>query len=425
MSAFPRPHRRIAGSCAAGVLLLLLSSCASSSIVHDYRVFSDSYARDMNWQLLLNLARLHQGHPAHFVAIGDLKLNRTHGASLNLDRTSSATITELTSTTATAVTSNRTLMQVATRLWKPGATTSVTPQMQFIPMNSEETAKQLLAPVPAKVLAMLVDQGYRVDHIVRLLVERIDDSGRVLVNRPTTDTDSSYGAFLEKCAQLRTAQTQGRLKVSVLQQYNPVEGAPALTLKPSTVALKDINDSAERGMFWKSSDGKNGPWTLQTRREVLELEMIQETKSKLPTTTFRIYSEPGIPAPRSQQSGTDKGAVMTIRSYRRMLEAIADEQRLWSPDLQQQLASFDQQEMLRPILRFTATPEVAADPAKGSPTAVEPTVALRYVGQDYRVTDPAPNERWNRDVFRLVSQLASQVTIDISKYQRTMLHVSP
>jgi hypothetical protein len=32
---------------------------------------------------------------------------------------------------------------------------------------------------------------------------------------------------------------------------------------------------------------------------------------------------------------------------------------------------------------------------------------------------------WNRDVFRLMVALSSQVTVDISKFQRQVLELSP
>ena len=47
--------------------------------------------------------------------------------------------------------------------------------------------------------------------------------------------------------------------------------------------------------------------------------------------------------------------------------------------------------------------------------------ALEYQGQYYLVTDPDTGKvdedaSWNRDVFRLLAELATQVSIDISKF---------
>jgi hypothetical protein len=54
----------------------------------------------------------------------------------------------------------------------------------------------------------------------------------------------------------------------------------------------------------------------------------------------------------------------------------------------------------------------------------EPIIALTYRGKDYRIVDEkaalgTDNQYWNRDVFRLINQLTSQVTVDISKFPLT------
>jgi len=57
-----------------------------------------------------------------------------------------------------------------------------------------------------------------------------------------------------------------------------------------------------------------------------------------------------------------------------------------------------------------------------------PVQTLRYAGKTYQITDPIADpldssESWNRDVFRLMVALASQVTVDISKFQRQVLEL--
>ena len=53
-----------------------------------------------------------------------------------------------------------------------------------------------------------------------------------------------------------------------------------------------------------------------------------------------------------------------------------------------------------------------------------PIIELNYRGKDYRIVDQkttegTDNQYWNRDVFRLINQLTSQVTVDISKFPLT------
>jgi hypothetical protein len=55
---------------------------------------------------------------------------------------------------------------------------------------------------------------------------------------------------------------------------------------------------------------------------------------------------------------------------------------------------------------------------------ISPIVQVSYRGKIYRIADKksadiADNQYWNRDVFRLINQLTSQVTVDISKFPLT------
>jgi hypothetical protein len=68
-----------------------------------------------------------------------------------------------------------------------------------------------------------------------------------------------------------------------------------------------------------------------------------------------------------------------------------------------------------PLLRLTGTREEEQ---------AEPVVQLSYRGKEYRIIDEktsvgTDNQYWNRDVFRLINQLTSLVTVDISKFPLT------
>jgi len=73
----------------------------------------------------------------------------------------------------------------------------------------------------------------------------------------------------------------------------------------------------------------------------------------------------------------------------------------------------------------------STQPWKADSSLIPPLIALTYAQQDYMVTDeaaPASSDAaaspdadqgassWNRDVFRLISQITAQVTVDISKF---------
>ncbi len=80
-----------------------------------------------------------------------------------------------------------------------------------------------------------------------------------------------------------------------------------------------------------------------------------------------------------------------------------------------------------PVLRLSWPAEVKPGAAPSASDAKGYGLALTYRGKDYIVADVDPsavtsadyaveNETWNRDMFRLINELSSQVTVDISKF---------
>jgi hypothetical protein len=110
----------------------------------------------------------------------------------------------------------------------------------------------------------------------------------------------------------------------------------------------------------------------------------------------------------------DTGSRLVLRSFLNILAAAAQEQTNFDAVLAH--SSFEkhipQSEML-PIIQLKWN---------GSNTALlSPLASLDYQGQDYLVTDPASGRidelaSWNRDVFRLLTELGTQVSVDISKF---------
>ena len=126
-------------------------------------------------------------------------------------------------------------------------------------------------------------------------------------------------------------------------------------------------------------------------------------------------------------NGTDAAGdmILVFRSFRTVLEGLAADQRTWDDDVIRGLLLklMGDSQQRRPILNFTTR---RTFPLK-QPVSDSATVSLRYAGRHYEISDdPATDDpRWNRDVFRLLVQVSSQVTIDISKFQRTVLQLGP
>jgi hypothetical protein len=126
---------------------------------------------------------------------------------------------------------------------------------------------------------------------------------------------------------------------------------------------------------------------------------------------------------------------LVLRSFARAMEAVASEQAgfyaLCSQTnyLEGTTTSFGEcvpAAEMRPILQT-----LWADYRDRDHPLVPNLQTIRYAGKSYSITDPDyhdpldPRSMWNRDVFRLMVALSSQVTVDISKFQRQVLELSP
>jgi len=122
--------------------------------------------------------------------------------------------------------------------------------------------------------------------------------------------------------------------------------------------------------------------------------------------------------------GTDDNAStrLVLRSFNRTMEAVATEQSGFAalPAVDPQFARVVPAIEQRPILQLIWTNKTALLP---------PLETIDYAKKTYQITDPVlgpldPAASWNRDVFRLIVDLSSQVTVDISKFQRQVLELN-
>jgi hypothetical protein len=423
---------------------LVLAACATRQLKMDFATFSDAYAANMNWQMLLNLARLDQGHPAYFMAIGEIRLARTQSGTTQLGGTTSNTdqnvdafnagtlVRNLTATATDAITGN----------FSGNAANSANPTFVFIPINSEEAARQLLAPVPVDVFNTLYQQGWPVDQLMRVLVERIEveidteqGSRRIVVtNSPTRASPASFARFLRVCDFVRELQKNGGLSLAIDEKFVPL-GTGELPV----VLAKDMTDAADKGrVFQKDEHG----WRLGSMRQSYHFrargDLLERTVNEfendpafqvddsLKNLEIVFGSNLSVGGAGIERDGETRGgprSVLVLRSYRNVLEAVAQEQRAFDELMRDPtFAAQVPTRQRRPILRtdWSDQPKTEFVPA---------LVSLSYGKKSYQITDPEGSaasleSRWNRDVFRLLVNLSSQVTVDITKFQRQVLELN-
>ena len=437
-------------------LPLLVNGCTSAAFRTEANSFTAAYGDVLNEQMLLNLARLDNGDPAYFLAIGTLNsrwnMGITGGQTLARNGSNSTTKGETEQANSAGVLglASRTLSTVSSfvtgRSSVLGVESRVQPDFQLIPLNNELLAQQVLQQTRTDVFFGLYEQGFPIDLLMRVLVEEIDatedGSSWVLRNNPIGTSSASFARFLFVCQIARDLQKSGALKVDKTESTFVPLGGDAITEPPNPeIVMKTKQD----GAFWKETSP--GRWQLGRNQSQLRFKIVQnvsafdgpvETPNEDKTQLSALY-EPQrefgsivrnwlsgaavegkkIENPAGVEKGTsdqERKVRLVLRSYSRILEAVATEQNTF-PSQNRSGLEFIPAPQNGPVIR-TRWDGIPVGHAIG---------AVRYAGRQYYVADPKnPGERsrtWNRDVFRLLVALNSQVAVDISKFQRQVLEV--
>jgi hypothetical protein len=406
------PRKLSAPFCRPALLLAMascaffLSSCGSARYRADYNGFNAAYADSSNHQMLLNLARLDKHDPTYFLQFGQISVVVNN-----------------------SVPQSTFHVPIVTEAGTVAAGASTTPSFTFIPMTDDKVAQQLLLPVQPDVLYTLFQQGAPVDQLLRLMVERFEIQlpGETKIttfsNTPGHCEARSYATFLKICAIAREFQIDGHLKLRATEQFIPLADKWTVQVQPTAAELLSAHD---KGFVYKQQ--ADGTWSLG-KTELLP-SFVLDGESEATFARLRknpIYSE-GISLEniRALLSGDgfsvqgklvdkpDTGSRLVLRSFLNILAAAAQEQTDFDIALQHNaITRHIPASELRPILKLRWDGETAK--------LLPPLVSLDYQGQDYMVTDLASprvdeSASWNRDVFRLLTELGSQVSVDISKF---------
>jgi hypothetical protein len=405
-------------------LSVALTGCGSARYEADYNGFNSAYADSSNRQMLLNLARLDQHDPTYFLQFGQISVQYSFTGSIN-------------GTANNSVPQSTLHIPIVTEAAGLTAGASTTPSFTFIPVSDDKVAQELLNPVPPNVLYTLFQQGWPVDQLLRLMVERFEiqlpgeKTATTFLNSPERGNMKSYITFLKICAIAREFQRDGDLKLLATEEFVPLAADWTSPTAPTATDL--LAADAKELTYQKDSDGK---WELG-RKELVPRFVLEQggdtTVARLgkiavfgegeSLKNMRQMLEQGFSVEGSYKEKNYTGPRMVLRSFLKILSSAAQEQTGFNNLISRTslLASIPPPED-RPILHLRWD---------SSTNLISPLIALDYHGQSYQVTDPVSEKdgeqaNWNRDVFRLLTQLASQVSVDISKFPLpTSLQVLP
>lgn len=240
----PRAKRRVVLPLLAITLSVVASSgCAIHRVRADFTGFEKAYADTSNRELLLNLARLQNHDPTYFFKMGQITSSYRMSATVptSVGYASQSTVSGKSNTTGGAT---------------PGLSYESDPLFQFIPVNDETNAQLLLKQIPAETFYILYQQGWRIDQLFRVMVDRIEvtqsagpgkgctvaiyrnvppalDKSAVRPGSLDDEELSSYAGFLRASAIAYSLQRHGNLVLREVSTFVPLD-TNALSAGPST-----------------------------------------------------------------------------------------------------------------------------------------------------------------------------------------------
>jgi hypothetical protein len=264
---FPVPFgRRTRLALAAGVSTILLCGCGPKRVRADFRNYEAAYAQTSNRQMLLNLARLENHDPAYFFKLGQITSSYRMQGSVSASG---------------QLTSSSGAVQIPTGGGTPGFIWENDPTFQFIPVNDDTNARLLLEPIQAETFDALYQQGWRIDQLFRLLVDRIEitrPQGFTPDGKPTNDCEvqtirnlpplnltnptpeqsdelSNYVTFLRVSALVYELQREGNLVLGGTETFKPYDKHSTLPVAPPP---KDKNTGEDKGGSKDNGDSSGG-----------------------------------------------------------------------------------------------------------------------------------------------------------------------
>jgi hypothetical protein len=312
--------------------------------------YSDMYAEASNEQMLLNLARRANGHPAYFMQLGSINSVYSFGM------TASSAVAEGASPAGKLV-----------GLWNGslGLSGQEQPSFSLTPLSGKDFAAAVFDPISAKVFFNLVEQGMEIDKLLRVMAQSVSfttTSGqqRTLINVPDFDRQSSYRDFLRFAAIGRELQKRQMLELN--------KEETGFVISNDAVDLID-QLSLEKDFYNFESEWKNvGALT---------------TESKSPSISIKL------------------------RTFEGVLTALATEHKLFNK-LNQDTAHF--LEALPPMERH---PVLRIDWKNFKGQLTHPVTKVNFAGKTYSIRDEV-GTNWNRDVFILLGHLFAQISLDPS-----------
>jgi hypothetical protein len=366
---------------------MTLSGCLSPvTLTRAVIAYDDAITESQSKQLLVNIARAQHHQPIHFTGVSNV------AATFDFRFTAGAT-------PALTGDASRTILPVI------GGSVAENPTISIAPIEGEEFTQRVLTPFHESKLTLLLRQGVDIDLLLRLMGKelRLKQSDGAVAYRNSPSDQVGYEMFRRVVLHLSTIQDHNSLYVE------PMSIARSWTIPVASITAEGF--TALEKEYQVAYNAQNRTFTLRKQVEggALITNYDPNLLSRKERARLQNENEQGLPHDvtfdiRPGYFGGDwplKGD-FRLRSFNAMLNflglSIAEE-----PEYH--------------VDKDGRTPDVSENPVQtmnlvvssSAPSGLD--LAMKSHGHYYAVNTIGPQARWNREAFKLLSQLF-QMTVN-------------
>lgn len=375
-----------------GLLAVLsLAGCLSPPTLNRAVLAYDEAITDaISKQLLINIARAHHHEPIHFTGVANV------AATFDFRISAGAT-------PALTGEHGRTLVPLF------GGSIAENPTISITPIEGEEFTKRILAPFQESKLNLLLRQGVDIDLLLRLMAKelRLKRKGEEVAYRNSPSDKDGYDMFRKVVLHLSAIQDANHLYAEALT-FERTWTIPAESVTAEGFATLEqqylITYQSETRTYTlrKPVSGRilitnYDPATLPPAERV----RLHETADQRPVNDVSFDIRAGHFGGEWPLQGDFR-----LRSFNAMLNFLghaAGEEREYAVD------------------KDSRTPPVAENPVHTMDLLIldhtpdEPDLAVKSHGRYYAINATGPQARWNREAFKLLSQLFQMTVTDVPR----------
>ena len=370
---------------------LSLAGCLSPPTLNRAVLAYDEAITDaISKQLLINIARAHHHEPIHFTGVANVAA--TFDFRINAGATPALTGEH-----------GRTLVPLF------GGSIAENPTISITPIEGEEFTKRILAPFQESKLTLLLRQGVDIDLLLRLMAKelRLKHKGEEVAYRNSPSDKDGYDMFRKVVLHLSAIQDANHLYAEALT-FERTWTIPAESVTAEGFATLEqqylITYQSETRTYTlrKPVSGRilitnYDPATLPPAERV----RLHETADQRPVNDVSFDIRAGHFGGEWPLQGDFR-----LRSFNAMLNFLghaADEDREYA------------------VEKDARTPPVAENPVHTMDLLIldhtpdEPDLAVKSHGRYYAINAAGPQARWNREAFKLLSQLFQMTVTDVPR----------